>query len=160
MSNLGMSAALIGSGMAFEYTPCFIKAMMSNTSVGGFRPGLGIRSFFIIASFPLLPDTYVLDEKIQKTKTSISKDVGYLRNIIVLVSLSIICFRPFVTENGIFMINFFSASFPSHDLLLLKGSLLYFSVCFSIWFPALAYKWWGIFGLLLLALVIAIPRRF
>lgn len=33
--NLGMSAALIGSGMAFEYS-LFYKAMMSNTSVGGF----------------------------------------------------------------------------------------------------------------------------
>ena len=33
--NLGMSAALIGSGMAFEY-PLFYDAMMDNTSVGGF----------------------------------------------------------------------------------------------------------------------------
>lgn len=33
--NLGMSAALIGSGMAFEYR-LFYDAMMSNTSVGGF----------------------------------------------------------------------------------------------------------------------------
>ena len=34
-ANLGMSAALIGSGMAFDY-PLFYDAMMSNTSVGGF----------------------------------------------------------------------------------------------------------------------------
>ena len=48
-ANLGMSAALIGSGMAFEY-PLFYDAMIK-----------GVR-------FHYLPDTFVKDEKIQKVR--------------------------------------------------------------------------------------------
>ena len=65
--NLGMSAALIGSGMAFEYS-LFYKAMMSNTSVGGFDRVLEMKLLYHRIFFHYLPDTYVLDEKIQKTK--------------------------------------------------------------------------------------------
>lgn len=106
--NLGMSAALIGSGMAFEYT-LFYKAMMSNTSVGGFDRVLEMKLLYHRVFSTICPILMCLMKRYRKLKTSISKeDVGYLRNIIVLVSLSIICFRPFVTENGIFVINFFS----------------------------------------------------
>lgn len=65
--NLGMSSALIGSGMAFEYS-LFYKAMMSNTSVGGFDRVLEMKLLYHRIFFHYLPDTYVLDEKIQKTK--------------------------------------------------------------------------------------------
>ncbi len=65
--NLGMSAALIGSGMAFEYS-LFYKAMMSNTSVGGFDRVLEMKLLYHRIFFHYLPDTYVLDEKIQKTR--------------------------------------------------------------------------------------------
>ena len=44
--------------------------------------------------------------------------------------------------------------------MLLLGFTFIFSVGLSIWFPSLAYKWWVIFGLLVLSLVIAVPSRF
>lgn len=85
--NLGMSAALIGSGMAFEYS-LFYKAMMSNTSVGGFDRVLEMkllyhRIFFIICRIPMC-----WMRKYRKPRTSISKgDAGCLPSTIVLVNL-------------------------------------------------------------------------
>ena len=64
-ANLGMSAALIGSGMAFDY-PLFYDAMMSNTSVGGFDRVLEMKLLYEGVHFHYLPDTFVKDEKIQQ----------------------------------------------------------------------------------------------
>ena len=156
--NLGMSAALIGSGMAFEYS-LFYKAMMSNTSVGGFDRVLEMKLLYHRIFFHYLPDTYVLDEKIQKTKNVYQQRRRWL-------SAQYYSFGEFV--NHLFPAirdrkwDFCDKLFQqaSFSRVLLLGFTFIFSVCFSIWFPALAYKWWVIFGVLLLALAVAIPRRF
>lgn len=155
--NLGMSAALIGSGMAFEYS-LFYKAMMSNTSVGGFDRVLEMKLLYHRIFFHYLPDTYVLDEKIQKTKNFYQQRRRWL-------SAQYYSFGEFV--NHLFPAirdrkwDFCDKLFQqaSFSRVLLLGFTFIFSVCFSIWFPALAYKWWVIFGVLLLALAVAIPRR-
>ncbi len=67
-ANLGLSAALIGSGMAFSY-PLFYSAMMNNTSLGGFDRVLEMRLLYKRVFFYYLPETYIYDEKIQKTKS-------------------------------------------------------------------------------------------
>lgn len=106
--NLGMSAALIGSGMAFEYS-LFYKAMMSNTSVGGFDRVLEMKLLYHRIFFHYLPDTYVLDEKYRRLRIFINREgVGCLRNTIASVSLFIICFQLSVNGNGIFVISYFS----------------------------------------------------
>lgn len=156
--NLGMSAALIGSGMAFEYS-LFYKAMMSNTSVGGFDRVLEMKLLYHRVFFHYLPDTYVLDEKIQKTKNFYQQRRRWL-------SAQYYSFGEFV--NHLFPAirdrkwDFCDKLFQqaSFSRVLLLGFTFIFSVFFSIWYPALAYKWWVILGVLLLALVVAIPRRF
>ncbi|RHI03379.1 glycosyltransferase family 2 protein [Bacteroides sp. AM16-24] len=156
--NLGMSAALIGSGMAFEYS-LFYKAMMSNTSVGGFDRVLEMKLLYHRIFFHYLPDTYVLDEKIQKTKNFYQQRRRWL-------SAQYYSFGEFV--NHLFPAirdrkwDFCDKLFQqaSFSRVLLLGFTFIFSVCLSIWIPALAYKWWVIFGVLLLALAVAIPRRF
>lgn len=156
--NLGMSAALIGSGMAFEYS-LFYKAMMSNTSVGGFDRVLEMKLLYHRVFFHYLPDTYVLDEKIQKTKNFYQQRRRWL-------SAQYYSFGEFV--NHLFPAirdrkwDFCDKLFQqaSFSRVLLLGFTFIFSVCLSIWIPALAYKWWVIFGVLLLALAVAIPRRF
>ena len=156
--NLGMSAALIGSGMAFEYT-LFYKAMMSNTSVGGFDRVLEMKLLYHRVFFHYLPDTYVLDEKIQKTKNFYQQRRRWLSAQYYSLGEFVHHLLPAIRDRKWDFCDklFQQASFSR---LLLLGFTFIFSVCFSIWFPALAYMWWGIFGLLLLALVIAIPRRF
>ncbi len=156
--NLGMSAALIGSGMAFKYS-LFYKAMMSNTSVGGFDRVLEMKLLYHRIFFHYLPDTYVLDDKIQKTKNFYQQRRRWL-------SAQYYSFGEFV--NHLFPAirdrkwDFCDKLFQqaSFSRVLLLGFTFIFSVCLSIWIPALAYKWWVIFGVLLLALAVAIPRRF
>ena len=156
--NLGMSAALIGSGMAFKYS-LFYQAMMSNTSVGGFDRVLEMKLLYHRVFFHYLPDTYVLDEKIQKTKNFYQQRRRWL-------SAQYYSFGEFV--NHLFPAirdrkwDFCDKLFQqaSFSRVLLLGFTFIFSVCLSIWIPALAYKWWVIFGVLLLALAVAIPRRF
>ena len=156
--NLGMSAALIGSGMAFKYS-LFYKAMMSNTSVGGFDRVLEMKLLYHRIFFHYLPDTYVLDEKIQKTKNFYQQRRRWL-------SAQYYSFGEFV--NHLFPAirdrkwDFCDKLFQqaSFSRVLLLGFTFIFSVCLSIWIPALAYKWWVIFGVLLLALAVASPRRF
>ena len=155
---LGMSAALIGSGMAFKYS-LFYKAMMSNTSVGGFDRVLEMKLLYHRVFFHYLPDTYVLDEKIQKTKNFYQQRRRWL-------SAQYYSFGEFV--NHLFPAirdrkwDFCDKLFQqaSFSRVLLLGFTFIFSVCLSIWIPALACKWWVIFGVLLLALAVAIPRRF
>lgn len=156
--NLGMSAALIGSGMAFKYS-LFYKAMMSNTSVGGFDRVLEMKLLYHRIFFHYLPDTYVLDEKIQKTKNFYQQRRRWL-------SAQYYSFGEFVNHlfpairdrKWDFCDKFFQQA--SFSRVLLLGFTFIFSVCLSIWIPALACKWWVIFGVLLLALAVAIPRRF
>lgn len=156
--NLGMSAALIGSGMAFEYS-LFYKAMMSNTSVGGFDRVLEMKLLYHGIFFHYLPDTYVLDEKIQRTRNFYQQRRRWLSAQYYSLGEFVHHLLPAIRDRKWDFCDklFQQASFSR---VLLLGFTFIFSVCFSIWFPTLAYKWWVVFGLLVLALVIAIPRRF
>lgn len=156
--NLGMSAALIGSGMAFEYS-LFYQAMMSNTSVGGFDRVLEMKLLYQRIFFHYLPDTYVLDEKIQKAKNFYQQRRRWLSAQYYSLAEFIHHLLPAIRSGKWdFCDKLFQQAALSRVLLL--GFTFIFSVCLSLWAPSLAYKWWVIFGLLLFALAIAIPRRF
>lgn len=156
--NLGMSAALIGSGMAFEYS-LFYEAMMSNNSVGGFDRVLEMKLLYRRIFFHYLPDTYVLDEKIQKTKSFYHQRRRWLSAQYYSLAQFIHHLIPAVRGGKWdFCDKLFQQAAFSRVLLL--GFTFLLSIGLSVWAPALAGKWWMIFGLLLLALAIAIPRRF
>ncbi len=63
---LGLSAALIGSGMAFRYD-LFRDTMAQIKAVGGFDRELELTLLYLGKRFHYLPETYVFDEKIQNT---------------------------------------------------------------------------------------------
>lgn len=156
--NLGVSAALIGSGMAFEYA-LFYKAMMSNTSVGGFDRVLEMKLLYQRIFFHYLPDTYVLDEKIQRARNFYQQRRRWLSAQYYSLAEFVNHLIPAVRSGKWdFCDKLFQQAAFSRVLLL--GFTFIFSVCLSLWAPSLAYKWWVIFGLLLFALAIAIPRRF
>lgn len=156
--NLGMSAALIGSGMAFQYS-LFYKAMMSNNSVGGFDRVLEMKLLYHRIFFHYLPDTYVLDEKIQKPENFYHQRRRWL-------SAQYYSFAEFVSHllpalrdgKWDFCDKLFQQA--SFSRVLLLGFVFILSVLSSFCLPGLCVKWWLLFGLLLLALAIAIPRRF
>ncbi len=156
--NLGRSAALIGSGMAFEYA-LFYEAMMSNTSVGGFDRVLEMKLLYQRIFFHYLPDTYVLDEKIQKTRHFYQQRRRWLSAQYYSLGEFVRHLLPAIRDQKWdFCDKLFQQLFLSRVLLL--GFTFILSVSLSIWFPTLAYKWWTIFGILLLTIAIAIPRRF
>lgn len=156
--NLGMSAALIGSGMAFKYS-LFYKAMMSNTSVGGFDRVLEMKLLYHGIFFHYLPDTYVLDEKIQKAKSFYQQRRRWLSAQYYSLAEFIHHLLPAIrSRKWDFCDKLFQQAAFSRVLLL--GFTFIFSVCLSIWAPSLACKWWVMLSLLLFALVIAIPRSF
>lgn len=154
--NLGMSAALIGSGMAFEY-PLFYDAMMSNTSVSGFDRVLEMKLLYKGVHFHYLPDTYVRDEKIQKTQNFYQQRRRWL-------SAQYYSFFEFANHllpairDGKW--DFCDKLYQqiSFSRVLLLGFVFVMSVCTSIWLPVWCFKWWILLGTLLLALVVAIPR--
>lgn len=157
-ANLGMSAALIGSGMAFEY-PLFYDAMMSNTSVGGFDRVLEMKLLYKGIHFHYLPDTLVKDEKIQKANNFYQQRRRWL-------SAQYYSFFEFANHllpairDGKW--DFCDKLYQqiSFSRVLLLGFVFIIALAYSLCAPSLACKWWGIFILLLLALALAIPRRY
>jgi cellulose synthase/poly-beta-1,6-N-acetylglucosamine synthase-like glycosyltransferase len=64
---LGFSSAIIGSGMAFEYT--YFKQLMSGvTAVGGFDKEIELKMLKAGYKIFFLDDAYVYDEKVQKSE--------------------------------------------------------------------------------------------
>ena len=154
--NLGMSAALIGSGMAFEY-PLFYDAMMDNTSVGGFDRVLEMKLLYKGIHIHYLPDTIVRDEKIQKANSFYKQRRRWL-------SAQYYSFFEFANHllpairDGKW--DFCDKLYQqiSFSRVLLLGFVFVMSVCTSIGLPVWCFKWWILFGTLLFALVVAIPR--
>lgn len=157
-ANLGMSAALIGSGMAFEYS-LFYDAMMSNTSVGGFDRVLEMKLLYKGVRFHYLPDTCVKDEKIQKAQNFYQQRRRWL-------SAQYYSFFEFVNHllpairDGKW--DFCDKLYQqiSFSRVLLLGFTFIISFAYSLCASPLAYKWWGIFALLLLSLALAVPRHY
>ena len=70
--NLGLSAALIGSGMAFEYG--MFKTIMSEiTAIGGFDKELEMTLLKNNVTIEYQPDAYVLDEKVQNSEVFVNQ---------------------------------------------------------------------------------------
>ena len=108
--NLGMSAALIGSGMAFEY-PLFYDAMMDNTSVGGFDRVLEMKLLYKGIHIPILSSGTRRYRK--RTAFTGSVAVGCPPSITVSLNLPITCYLPFAAGSGTSAISFISKSlFP------------------------------------------------
>ena len=157
-ANLGMSAALIGSGMAFEY-PLFYDAMMDNTSVGGFDRVLEMKLLYKGIHIHYLPDTIVRDEKIQKANSFYRQRRRWL-------SAQYYSFFQFANHllpairSGKW--DFCDKLYQQISLsrVLLLGFVFIISLAHSLFASPSACKWWGIFTLLLLALALAIPRKY
>jgi cellulose synthase/poly-beta-1,6-N-acetylglucosamine synthase-like glycosyltransferase len=157
-SSVGLSAALIGSGMAFNYS-LFKETMKSIDAVGGFDKALelkltheGIRTYY-------LHDTLVLDEKVQQAKDFsrqrsrwLSAQYHYLNRYMKYF------FSSLLHDNADFCDKLFQqASIPR---LLLLGGIIIIAILLTIFAPAASLKWWGLFLVLCIALLLSIPKSF
>ncbi|MBD9166123.1 MAG: glycosyltransferase family 2 protein [Parabacteroides johnsonii] len=155
--NLGFSAALIGSGMVFDFE--LIKKELSGiNAVGGFDRALELTLFKAGKRIGYLPDVYVLDEKIQNHRDFIrqrrrwlSAQAHYLQQFIGDMPGALL------EKNWDYCDKLFQQmSIPR--LLLLGGTFIIalFASCIS-WYAAL--KWWILFVVLVVALLVAVPRN-
>lgn len=156
-ANLGFSAALIGSGMAFDYA-LFKQTMLTIDAVGGFDRALeltlmrkGIRIFY-------LPYSDVLDEKVQRSEDFsrqrrrwMSAQVHYLQKSYKQIPKAI-AERKWDFCDKVFQ----QVSIPR--LMLLGFSFIITAVVTLISVES-SVKWWVLFAILMLAMILAIPKK-
>lgn len=154
--NLGLSAALIGSGMVFDYR-LLKEKLASIRAVGGFDRALELTLFKEGKRIGYLPDAYVLDEKIQthsdfsrQRRRWLSAQYHYLTAFFKDV--------PRAVSRGQW--DFCDKMFQQMSIprIILLGLSLVLSVGISFLSWSLAIKWWILSGCLFLALALAIPR--
>ena len=128
--NMGLSAALIGSGMVFDFE--LIKKMLSDIhAIGGFDRALELTLFKAGKRIDYLPDTYVLDEKVQNCRDFARQRRRWLSAQIQQMSIP--------------------------RLLLLGGAfIIALVISFISWQVSL--KWWGLFCILIVSLLLAVPK--
>lgn len=157
-AKLGLSAALIGSGMAFRYD-LFRDTMTNIKAVGGFDRELELTLLYQGKYFHYLPETFVFDEKVQNTNDFSRQRRRWLSaqwHYCIVFARYI--FKAVATRNWDFCDKMFQQlSIPR---LLLLGFTFFLAFICSFYNFVWSIKWWGIFFLLVVALLVAIPHRF
>lgn len=156
-ARLGLSASLIGSGMAFRYD-LFRDTMLHVKAVGGFDRELELTLIYRGKRFYYLPETFVFDEKVQNTddfsrqrRRWMAAQLHYCRIFAGHLGEAI------VKRNWDFCDKFFQQlSLPR---LLLVGFTFILAVFFTLYYWGWGLKWWALLLLLVVALVLAVPRR-
>nr|WP_129733748.1 glycosyltransferase [Parabacteroides goldsteinii] len=155
-ATMGLSAALIGSGMAFNYT-LFKEIMLSINAVGGFDRALELSLIKEGEKIYYLQDVDVLDEKVQshanfsdQRRRWLSAQLHYLVEFIADV--------PNAIKKGNW--DFCDKIFQQMSIprIILLGVIFIISLVFSFIKWTIALKWWILFLILVLALSLAIPR--
>ena len=165
---LGLSAALIGSGMAFQYD--FFKRIMAEvTAVGGFDKELEIRLLKDRFLIDYLHDAIVYDEKVQKADVFARQRRRWL-------SAQFIYFgRYFFTSVKELVLKANWDLFDKIYQMILPPRVLHLGITTSVfvfylllhlvytehtWLTVNVYFWGGVWTLTIIALAIAIPKKF
>lgn len=167
--SLGLSSALIGSGMAFEYS--FFKETMANVeAVGGFDKELELKLLRNGEKIEYLHDALVYDEKVQKAAVFANQRKRWL-------SAQFVYFQRFIASGIKELvlrgnIDFFDKVYQmvSPPRVLLAGIVTIVTFVYlglSFWLPESAslltvstQVWLAIFTLVVLAFLMAIPLKF
>ena len=153
--NLGMSAALIGSGMAFRY-PLFRSVMAKLKAVGGFDRELELRLLYAGKRFYYMQDTYVYDEKIQ-SRADFSRQRRRWISAQLHYAGMFSKYLPRAVWRGRW--DFCDKLFQQYSVprLLLLSFTFLCAIVFSFVYSACDVKWWGLFASLVAALLLAVP---
>lgn len=165
---LGLSSALIGSGMAFEYS--FFKNVMKQVNaVGGFDKELELRLLRDKQKIEYLPDAIIYDEKIQKSDAFANQRKRWLSAQFVYFSRYAFSglFHLIFKGNVDFFDKVYQMISPPRILLLgLVGLisvvhwLIYLLVPGTINLAVDHIQWSIVFATVVLAFAIGIPRKF
>jgi cellulose synthase/poly-beta-1,6-N-acetylglucosamine synthase-like glycosyltransferase len=162
---LGLSSAIIGSGMAFKYD--FFKKLMSTvTAVGGFDKEIELKILRSGLKISYLDDAYVYDEKVQKAEVFsnqrrrwLSAQLHYFRMDFGKALLHLI---------GKGNVDYFDKAiqFIQPPRILLLGAVLILGVIFSLVNFSIHnlllfhWLWMGVFVACILAFLFSIPGSF
>lgn len=162
---LGLSSAIIGSGMAFEYG--FFKELMSGiTAVGGFDKEIELKLLKNNYKIEYLDDAYVYDEKVQKAEVFsnqrrrwLSAQLHYFRQDFFA------SFKDLITKGNI---DYFDKAiqFIQPPRILLLGAVLFLGTLFlilNIYLNTISifnYLWITVAVLCILAFLFSVPRVF
>lgn len=155
--NLGLSAALIGSGMCFDYG-LFKNTMAGIDAVGGFDRALELTLLLQGYSIGYLPDAVVLDEKVQRhsdfsrqRRRWMSAQAHYMRRF--MRSL------PDAIKGG--NIDFCDKMFQQMSLprLMLLGLCFIMAIATAFVLFSGTGKWWIVLAVLAATMLAAVPRR-
>jgi len=157
---MGLSSAIIGSAMAFEYT--FFKAMMKDVhAIGGFDKEIDLKMCRDGITIEYIEDAYCYDEKVQKAEVFQNQRRRWL-------SAQIVYFKRFFFKSFIALItkgniDFFSKAFHTFlpPRILLLGFMGIIFLIALLFYPAfMAVLWIKLFALVVITFVISVPRKF
>jgi cellulose synthase/poly-beta-1,6-N-acetylglucosamine synthase-like glycosyltransferase len=162
---LGLSSAIIGSGMAFQYD--YFKTMMATaTAVGGFDKEIELKMLKEGHTIAYLHDAYVYDEKVQKAdvfsnqrRRWLAAQFHYFRNGFPD------SVKQLVTKGNV---DYFDKAiqFIQPPRILLLGATLLLSIVFTslnllVSGAHIASAWWAVVMIsCVIALFISIPRAY
>jgi Glycosyltransferases, probably involved in cell wall biogenesis len=157
-SGLGMSAALIGSGMAFDFS--LYRAWMDQIkSISGEDKELEHICLAEGYKIIYLDSALVLDEKIQRATDFRNQRKRWLSAQFEILVRFLPDLGKAIKE---FNLDFCDKVFQMvlFPRILLLGGVFIISVLESIISLSLSVKWWCLFGILIFTLLISIPRNF
>ncbi len=164
---LGLSSALIGSGMAFEYR--FFKETMANVeAVGGFDKELELKLLKGRNTIEYLEDALVLDEKVQKTEVFANQRKRWLSaQFIYFKRFAVSGLKELLLKGNIdFADKVYQMISPPRVLLLgiVLGITFYYFLIDNNVLPIAAvvppYLWYTAAGLTFLAFLMAVPKKY
>ena len=162
---MGLSSAIIGSGMAFQYS--YFKDLMSNvTAIGGFDKDIELRMLKEGHTIFYLDDAVVLDEKVQKAEVFSNQRRRWLSAQLVYFRRDFFSsLKALITKGNI---DYFDKTiqFIQPPRILLLGAVLFSGALFILVnllirdIPFLTYSWIVVLLLCILAFLFSIPVYF
>jgi len=162
---LGLSSAIIGSGMAFRYG-YFKKMMATVTAIGGFDKEIELKMLKAGEKIDYLDDAYVYDEKVQKAEVFSNQRRRWLSAQLHYFRQDFLCsLRDLLVKGNV---DYFDKAlqFIQPPRILLLGAVLLFGSFFLVFntlFSAggwLSFLWIGVITACLLSFLFSIPRGF
>ncbi len=157
---LGLSAALIGSGMAIEYS-YFKNMMKSIKAIGGFDKEIELHMLRDHKRIEYLKDALVLDEKVQKSEVFSNQRRRWLSAQLHYFSKDFITSLKHLILKG--NIDYFDKAiqFIQPPRIMLLGFLIVINILSIIWnSPSFIYAWAIVLAACIFAFIVSIPIKF
>ena len=154
---IGLSSALIGSGMAFDYL-IFKEKMKSIVAIGGFDRNLELSFLKEGKRIHYLSDALVYDEKVQNKQAFSNQRRRWLSaQVHYMLEFGKDFFPALLKGKVDFCVKYLQQLAIPRVVLL--GFTLLCALLMTLFAPLAAPKWWWLSGLLFLAFALAIPPK-